>query len=331
MLGHARPFFFAAAMLVSWSHAQTASAQSHDPKERAAQLLQEGVQRRAEGKDEAALLLFRQADELDSTPKSRAQLALSEQSLGMWVIAEKHLRDALAQASDPWIEKNRALLESSLTRIAAELGWIDITGAPARAEIFIDGARLGETPLEAPMRAAAGVRLLEMRAAGYEPYSRRILVRGGEISRERASFVKARAVEAARTGAGGDPKYVDVTTPSPLRTVGWIGFGVGAAAAIFGGTSFIVRQNYVDAYNSDERCPGTASPSQPPSCQSQKDGVSRWSTLGVASLIGGGVLMAGGLALVLTAKPTHHKVPVASVAARCGLTLGGVSCGGVFQ
>lgn len=306
-------------------------AYAQDAKERAAALLQEGVQRRAEGKDEAALLLFRQADELDSTPKSRAQLALAEQSLGMWVIAEKHLRDALAQ-TDPWIEKNRALLESSLTRIAAELGWIDVVGAPAAAEIFIDGERVGQSPLEAPTRAAAGTRLLEVKAKGYEPYSRRVLVRGGEISRERAAFVPLRPIDKSPTAAAaGGPRFVDVVTPAPLRTVGWIGVGVGAGAAIFGGTSFIIRQNYVDGYNSDERCPGTAAADQPPTCQSQKNGVSRWSTMGVISLVAGGVLVAGGLTLVLISPPTHSKVQVASFSAACSPTLGGFSCGGTFR
>lgn len=320
-------FVCLAALPLSSAHAAEPSAQ-----ERAAALLQEGVQRRAEGKDEQALLLFRQADALDSTPKSRAQLALAEQSLGMWVSAEKHLRDALGRVGDPWIEKNRALLESSLTRIAAELGFVDVMGAPQGADIFVDGERVGQSPLEAPARAAAGTRLIEVKAAGYEPYSRRVLVRSGEVSRERGVFVKQRAEDAsARTAEKNGPRYVEVSTASPLRTVGWVGLGAGVAAGLFGAASFAIRQNYVDNYNTDQSCPGTTAADQPVGCASKQSGASRWTAIGVTSLIAGGVLMTTGLTFVLVAPNHHTKVPVSKVEGGCGLAGAGFSCGGTFQ
>ena len=299
--------------------------------EQAAALLQEGVQKRADGNDEAALELFRRADALDSTAKSRAQMALAEQSLGMWVPAERHLRAALALTDDPWIDKNRAALESSLTRIAAELGWIEVTGAPAGADIVIDGETVGKSPLEAPTRASAGTRLLEVKAVGYEPYSRRVVVRSGETSRERAVALKLQASTPAAPAKAG-PRYVDVPAVSPLRTVGWITFGTGVAALLFGGTSLIVRQNFVDSYNEDARCPGTASADQPATCSSQQGSVSRWTTLGAVSLVAGGALTAGGLALVLAAPSSHTKVQVArnGVQARCGITGAGLACAGRF-
>lgn len=311
-----------AAPAAGWAAAPTAQ-------ERAATLLQEGVQKRAEGNDEAALQLFRQADALDSTSKSRAQLALAEQSLGMWVLAERHLRDALALVGDAWIDKNRALLESSLTRIAAELGWIDVLGAPPGAEIVIDGESAGQSPLEAPVRAPAGTRLVEVRAAGYEPYARRVLVRGGEITRERAVTMKLQSTAPGAAPRSG-PRYVELPVVSPLRTVGWIAFGTGVAAAVFGATSFVVRQNFVDGYNEDERCPGTAAADQPASCRSQQRSVSRWGALGTASLIAGGVLTASGIVLVLAAPASHTKVQVADGVPRCGLAGLGLICAGRF-
>jgi len=302
-------------------------------KERAATLLQEGVQRRAEGNDERALLLFRQADALDSTPKSRAQLALAEQSLGMWVAAEKHLRDALAQVGDPWIEKNRALLESSLGRITAELGFVDLMGVPQGAEIFVDGERVGRSPLDAPARAAAGTRLVEVKAAGYEPYTRRIVVRGGEVSRERGVFVKQRVEEpGARSAAGPTgPRYVEVSSASPWRTVGWVGLGAGVAAGLFGAAGLAIRQNYVDNYNTDGSCPGTSSTAQPLACASRQSSVSRWTAIGVASLVSGGVLAAAGLTFVLASPNTRTKVAVSKIEGSCGLAGAGFSCGGTFQ
>ncbi len=316
-------------LLLAWLVPAAGLAAKPSPQERAAALLEEGVQKRADGNDEAALQLFRQADALDSTSKSRAQLALAEQSLGMWVLAERHLRDALALVGDAWIDKNRTLLESSLTRIAAELGWIDVLGAPAGAAIVVDGESAGQSPLEAPVRTPAGTRLLEVRAAGYEPYARRILVRGGEITRERAVAMKVHAASSAETARSG-PRYVEVPVASPMRTVGWVALGSGVAAALFGGAGFVVRQNLVDRYNDDERCPGTASVDQPARCGTLQSGVSRWTALGAVSLAAGGALTVSGLALVLAAPPAHQKVQVADSAPACVVSGLGLTCAGRF-
>lgn len=323
---------FLASLLVTLALAIPASVHADEPSAttRAAALLQQGVQKRAEGNDEAALQLFRQADALDSTAKSKAQLGLAEQSLGMWVEAERHLRAALSAVSDAWIEKNRSALEGSLTRIGAELGWIELVGAPLGAAIFIDGQSIGKSPLDAPARASAGTRLLEVKAVGYEPYARRVVVRSGETSRERAVALKLHVSQTPGVSSKNDPRFIDVPGASPLRTVGWITFGTGVAAALFGGTSLIVRQNYVDAYNEDERCPGTAAVDQPASCQSQQGSVSRWTALSAASLIAGGALTAGGLALVFAAPSTHTKVQVARTELRCAVAGVVISCAGRF-
>ena len=299
-------------------------------KERAAQLLQEGVQRRAEGKDDVAMHLFRRADELDSTPKSRAQLALAEQSVGMWTSAERHLQDALSHRDDPWIERNRLLLESAAARIATELGWIDIVGAPPGAEVFVDGERVGTTPLDAPLRAAAGRRILTVRAAGYETFTRPLFVQGGEVSRERAVFVEVQAGAPPTASASKTPpRYVDVPVTSPLREVGWVTMGVGAAGLLLGGASLVVRQSFVDGFNGDERC-GTSAADQPASCRSQQSGATRWGAVGAASLVAGGIVAAGGLVLLLVSPPRHTKVQVARASASCGVFVGGLTCTGRF-
>lgn len=321
-------------LLILSTMGEVAFAAEPDERARAATLLTQGVLMRAEGKDEEALELFRQSNTLDSTPKSLAQLGLCEQALGMWVTAEEHLQRALKSKGDPWIERNRVQLEGSLSRVASELGWVLVVDAPTGSTVRVDGAVAGTTPLSQPLRAAAGTRLLEVSAAGYESYTRRVNVRSGEVTRDRAVLVEQRKEEPAKAGAtsaGGKsaPRYVEVPMVSPLRTGGWITFGAGVAAAVFGGAGLLVRQSYVDSYNSDQSCPGTASLAQPPQCQERKDGVTRWGTIGIVSLIGGGVLATTGLTLVLVA-PSKTRVRVAGLELSCDGMGIGVQCKGAF-
>ena len=80
-------------------------------------LLRKGVQLRKEGKDQEAFQVFEQAVAVQKTPRTVAQLALSEQALGLWTTAEAHLTEALDAKDDVWVQKNRPPLEKSLRTI----------------------------------------------------------------------------------------------------------------------------------------------------------------------------------------------------------------------
>src|SRR5437868_3732788 len=77
-------------------------------------LLKKGIELRRNGRDREALAEFQRAAQIGRTPRVTAQIALAEQALGMWVEAESHMREALASAQDPWVAKNRAVLEGAL-------------------------------------------------------------------------------------------------------------------------------------------------------------------------------------------------------------------------
>lgn len=276
-------------------------------------LISRGLELREKGKDDEALGLFRQAQQKAPSPRARAQVALAEQALGMWVPAETDLRAAMANESDPWISKNRAALDGALGVIRKHIASLEVRGAE-KADVYIDGQRLGSGA--GPYRVEAGRRTLEVRAPGYQPTSRAVELPAGGIARESVQLVAAPVVSPVKPDAG--PKRPD-DPGRGQRLLGWVFVGAGAALLATGGASLLVRKGYVDDYNAST-CPGVGR-EQPQSCQDQVDASRTWMTVALVSLIAGGASVIGGGVIIGTA-------PKAISTAR--LACGPFGCVGTF-
>ena len=101
-------------------------------------LIARGLELREKGHDEEALGLFRQAQLKSPSPRARAQVALAEQALGLWVLAESDL-GAVLTTDDPWIAKNKGALEGALVVIRKHIGSLEVRGAE-HADVYIDGS-----------------------------------------------------------------------------------------------------------------------------------------------------------------------------------------------
>ncbi|MGE3634179.1 MAG: PEGA domain-containing protein, partial [Sandaracinaceae bacterium] len=163
-------FAFALALLGT---ASSARAQDAD------ELIQEGVHAREAREDARALELFRQAQSMRPSGEALAQIALAEQALGRFVQSEEHLRDALVFPNDPFVERNRRLLEGALEEISASIGTLTITGSPTGAAIFVEGREVGRLPLPEPIRVDAGSCEVVAVRAGYEEARLEVTVEGG--------------------------------------------------------------------------------------------------------------------------------------------------------
>ena len=76
-------------------------------------LIRQGVELRAQKKDERALPLFEKAYQLSRSPRTAGQLGLVEMALGYFVDAEKYLSEAVASPDHPWVAKNLADAEGA--------------------------------------------------------------------------------------------------------------------------------------------------------------------------------------------------------------------------
>lgn len=130
------------------------------------ELVQRGLAHRRSHENEKALEVFEQAHAQSPSPRVRAQIGFAKQALGRWVEAEADLVAAIATGADPWIEKNRAVLDAALAEIRTHLGSLTVDVSPEGAEIVIDGATIGNAPLAAPARLVVGRHVILVRAPG---------------------------------------------------------------------------------------------------------------------------------------------------------------------
>jgi tetratricopeptide (TPR) repeat protein len=146
---------------------------------RAEALIREATDLRRVGKDARAYPLLLKACEVETTPRTAAQLGLVEMQLGYWLESERHLKEALSAVRDPWIASNQESLQQSLTTARAAIGEIVVTGTPHGAEVVVNGKPAGRLPLSAPLRAGHGPVNIEVRAAGHASTFRSLTVSGG--------------------------------------------------------------------------------------------------------------------------------------------------------
>jgi tetratricopeptide (TPR) repeat protein len=84
-------------------------------------LIRHGLELRRAGDDEAARAELQQAYDQEPSPRAAAQLGFVEQALGQWAKADEHVGEALKTPADPWIRRNRAIIEDAHDRIQAHL------------------------------------------------------------------------------------------------------------------------------------------------------------------------------------------------------------------
>ena len=155
-------------------------------------LIKHGIELREQHDDDGALAEFQRAYRLSRGARALAQMALAEQALGRWVDAETHLTQALRRTDDRWIGRNEKLLRQSLTSIQGHTGSLEITGAVAGADILINNERVGTFPMPAVLVPAGSV-ALEIRAPGYLPLIRTVLIPARGLAREQVTLVAAPA------------------------------------------------------------------------------------------------------------------------------------------
>jgi hypothetical protein len=302
-------------------------------------LIERGIQLRQQGHDDQALAEFQRAYALTPTPRALAQMGLAEQALGQWVPAEQHVREALGARGDSWVDSHRSVLDGALATIAKHIGLLEIRGGMAGAEVRLDGVRIGALPIADARRVEVGTRTLEVRAPGYYPVSRTVIVTAGATSRETVDLVpESQPPPGAVVGPApprGDGPMPDGKRPpaetatessgSTQRTVGWVALGIAGAFAATGVVALVARSQQVSDYNSDPTCPGMASAMQPPSCADRQSSASTWGTVALVGFVGAGVLAVTSVTLIATAP---RRAAVGAVACRAGL--GSLACGVVF-
>lgn len=173
--GHLCGLFVALVLSGPWSAAQAGASRT-----RSDELVARGLELRAKGKASEALDLFRQANALEPTARTAGQMGLVEASLQAWMDADSHLTSAFSQSEDPWVIKNRSILEYALSLTRSHIGELEILGPPG-TWVHIAGTegKWPTLPLQKVLRAPEGdVRVFAM-AVGYKQLVQHVKVVGG--------------------------------------------------------------------------------------------------------------------------------------------------------
>ncbi|MFO0682281.1 MAG: PEGA domain-containing protein [Sandaracinus sp.] len=262
----------------------------------AAELIEHGVALREDGRDDEALAIFQRAYDTEPSAQALAQIALAEQALGHLVDAEEHLAHALEDHDDRFIRRNRPLLEQALAEISAELTTLTITCDVAGAELFVDGRDRGPLPLATPLRAQAGTVHVEIHAAGYEPYTREVIVSAGR------AVSLAAVLEPTPASTEPSPPPPPQTPPPPVHThddsaAAWrMPLGIGLAAA--GVVAFAVGGGLMAWREDNARARLTCSDTEP-DCRARYQTAYDAETAGITTFVVGGLLVAAGAGVLV--------------------------------
>jgi hypothetical protein len=162
--------------LVLFSAAASASAADGASPD---QLIQQGLDRRRDGKPTEALELFQRAHAIAPSPRTFGQMGLVETSLERWVDADMHLSVSLTNPDDPWIRKNRAFLEQALATSKQHIGELIVSGPPG-AEVFVGGTSVGTLPAVPALHFAEGTVSVSATASGFRPFDQVVVIRPGK-------------------------------------------------------------------------------------------------------------------------------------------------------
>jgi hypothetical protein len=197
-----------------WSGQARAAADDEDA------LIRRGLELRKAGDDHSALIVLQRAYQIARSPRAAAQLGFAEQALGRWTQAEVHVSEALRADSDPWIRKNRAVVEEALQTIRAHVGRIEIAGGQPGAQVLVNGVPVGAMPLPTAIPVNAGPVDVEMRAPGHLPALKTVNVAAGEYARVPFTLQRLGGPRAPAPVAAAPPAPVSppVATAPPAPT-----------------------------------------------------------------------------------------------------------------
>jgi hypothetical protein len=283
------------------------AAPGEDPEE----LIKEGVKLRRKGDDARAEGYFRRAFLLAATPRSAAQLGLVELALREYLDAETHLGLAL-EGRDAWVNTNRATIEKSRVETRKHLVRVEVSAAPPETTFSRDGAPATAVAGDGVLWVSAGKpSTLKFEAPAHKPAVFQVEGAEGDLHRITLDMP---AIVAPPVAKAPEPAPVSPTTPEPapvtqppadqppsepaaapapgagLRVAGISVGAVGVVAAAVG--AFLLVQ-------------GNAKVGHIESSQKYDTSDGNYATLqnaGVGLLIGGGVALAGGVALYLVGR-----------------------------
>lgn len=189
--------------------------------ERAVQLFNQGRDAIVRNDFNKAYAALSEAWKLKQSYDIAALLGQSELQLGKYTAAAEHLSASLrAFPSTGDARKKKAAVEALLVKAKQHVAEVTVTVSQDGADVLLDGAAVGRSPLEAPLYLDAGEHRLSARAHGFEDATETVAVTAGSVKSVSLQLEAETPKPAGGGGAGG----------------AGAGSGAGGGAAAPGGT-----------------------------------------------------------------------------------------------
>jgi hypothetical protein len=320
-----------AASAVGLVFATTAPSALADPESDAKDLFAKGRDLREKNDCATAAPLFRKAWMIyPSGLGSLRNLAECEEQLGHWASSRRawlDLKRALITApNDPkyqdWDRDAEAAAKRLQPKVASFV--VDVIvktpqgEAPATehsgVDLFVNGEEVKGTLVGTPLERDPGTYRIRAQAKDAQPVEQQVSLSPGDNPH----------VTLRLTVTPKEQPTVTTEDHSTRRTLGWVVTGVGAAALVGSGVTFLLRQSALG--DVDDKC--SSHKGCDPSLQDTVDRGKTMSTLTTILLPVGAVGVAAGLVLVFTSPKGEKAPPTATV--RVTPTLGGLDISGRF-
>lgn len=269
-----------------------------------------------------------------------ANLGYAELNQGKHREAAEHLSFAVRSWAPTGNADKKRFAEERLALAKKEIATLTIKVSAGGAEVLVDGARVGVSPLDAEVFVEAGAHAVEARRAGYRAARESVQVWKGE-EREVAlapAAMPASALREAGAGAAGVKGMPEDDSPTlwPIAVGGAV-----AAAALGAGAGLTIAANgksdevagREDLGEGDSACWGEATPSS--ECDELQSAVDARDALSNAAL---GMFIAGSAVAFGTAsyafwalsRPRDQRGAVVRVAPVAGARGGGIVVRGAW-
>ena len=172
--------------------------------ERAVQLFNQGRDAIVRNDFNKAYAALSEAWKLKQSYDIAALLGQSELQLGKYTAAAEHLSASLrAFPSTGDARKKKAAVEALLVKAKQHVAEVTVTVSQDGADVLLDGAAVGRSPLEAPLYLDAGEHRLSARAHGFEDATETVTARAGSVKSVALQLEAETPKPAGGGGAGG--------------------------------------------------------------------------------------------------------------------------------
>lgn len=132
-----------------------------------------------DGDYKTAVVKFDRAYQESKDPRLLWNMAAAEKNLRHYASVEMLVQRYISESGARLTETERADAQALLATVSNFIGDVTIKVQPDGSSVSVDGAAVGVTPLEKPVRLDIGMRALEVKKDGFIPHRESFQINGG--------------------------------------------------------------------------------------------------------------------------------------------------------